>query len=440
MRRFFRLTVLLGILIGSITGFTPIVEASSTYSSTIPSYENANDRRLGKVTIDINDVEALTSPDSITVVLPSGVTVNTFVPGGAVSSSGSVTVTAPATLNGYTNPLAGSGAFTTQMTTNNSFDIIVNPSCFSTGEGVGTAGVLVVDFHSMDVYGQSGDIVASFIASSGSGFTDGEVTIARVKQVGTTAMAWSVKTVSPGVGKNIYDTDINGNPVLSFLIVEKEGGSLQVNNSDPTTYNTIKLTLPEGVTWNEATSSLGGWAAAGTDYFVIDNFNGRDAYVTVNTATTSSAGRIGIFPVLNIDEDVVGEITLIISGDNPGISAETLVIANVAGIEIQPDSTTFEATKNSDGITTVTIKPSVNGTKYITATVRLAETHEGNETLVFSHSRSGVQQNVVALVKDYGTQSSGQAGFDVQPGDVIQVYLVDSLTSDLDKNPIMLQN
>lgn len=432
MRRPLYWVLLVGLIVANVIGFVMVAEAASTYQIyTMPSYENGEDRTLGKVGIKINDVSALANPDKVTVTLPTGVTFNSFTSGASVSDSGSVTVSAPALVSGTgnTNPLSGSGAFTTTMTSSHTFQIWVYPEKFAT-DGAGQDAVLTVDFYSLDVAGQTDYITASFDASTGSGFTDGQANIARVRQPGTLMMPFSVQTISPGLEKT---TD-------TLLIAETEGGSLEVNSSDPTTYKTVKLTLPEGVTWNEATTSVGGWAAAGTNYFVIGNFNGSDAYVTINNSTTNSSGRLGIFPVIDIDEDFEGELTVTLSGDNPGVDEQTILLARVTGIKILEDNDTYAVASDDYGIKTVTIKPGISGLKYLTAEIYLmADTHDGNESLIFSHFRAGVQQSMVALVNDFDTaNSSGQVGFDVQPGDVIKVYLVDNLTADMTSNPVIL--
>ncbi|MEN6348489.1 MAG: metallophosphoesterase, partial [Syntrophomonas sp.] len=65
--------------------------------------------------------------------------------------------------------------------------------------------------------------------------------------------------------------------------------------------------------------------------------------------------------------------------------------------------------------------------------------HPGLETVVFSHSRNGCQLELNATRVDLESTGTVQAGFNIQAGDVIKVFVVDNLTNATDHNPIVMQ-
>ena len=92
-----------------------------------------------------------------------------------------------------------------------------------------------------------------------------------------------------------------------------------------------------------------------------------------------------------------------------------------------------------DGIDTMTVNSGHTGLKYFAVDITPVVSHEGNETVVFSHLRNGVQLELNASVADFDVSSTAKAGFNVNPGDVIKVYIVDQLTNDANHNPIVFQ-
>ncbi|OBR90768.1 3',5'-cyclic adenosine monophosphate phosphodiesterase CpdA [Clostridium ragsdalei P11] len=99
----------------------------------------------------------------------------------------------------------------------------------------------------------------------------------------------------------------------------------------------------------------------------------------------------------------------------------------------------YETGTTSDGINTMTVKPGVSGMKYFSAKVTPVKEHRGEESAVFVQIRNGVQVRSSVAKANFDVVSSAQAGFNVQAGDVVKVYMVDDLTNDLDLNPAVLQ-
>jgi len=92
-----------------------------------------------------------------------------------------------------------------------------------------------------------------------------------------------------------------------------------------------------------------------------------------------------------------------------------------------------------EGIKTMTVNEGKTGFKYFTVNITPVVSHNGTETVVFTHSRNGSQLGLNATGADFDQVDTAQAGFNVQSGDVIKVYIVDELTNAVDHNPVILQ-
>jgi alpha-tubulin suppressor-like RCC1 family protein len=95
--------------------------------------------------------------------------------------------------------------------------------------------------------------------------------------------------------------------------------------------------------------------------------------------------------------------------------------------------------ETEDGIKTMTVNENQTGFKYFKVSIEPIKVHEGTETVVFIHLRDGIQLQLNALEADFDEVNEAKAGFNVNPGDVIKVYVVDKLTNDSDSNPVILQ-
>ena len=103
------------------------------------------------------------------------------------------------------------------------------------------------------------------------------------------------------------------------------------------------------------------------------------------------------------------------------------------------DDVSYTAGQDQNGVKMMTVNSGANGLTYFNVEVTPIVSHDGNETLVYTHSRNGAQRNLSATYGDFDVLTGGSAGFNAQTGDVIKVYMVDSLTNDLDFNPTIFQ-
>lgn len=93
---------------------------------------------------------------------------------------------------------------------------------------------------------------------------------------------------------------------------------------------------------------------------------------------------------------------------------------------------------SADGIKTMSVSPCQTGFKYFTVFIEPIIAHEGTETVVFTQFRNGIQLQLNSLVADFDMVKDAQGGFNVQDGDIIKVYLVDSLNNNAGFNPTVL--
>ncbi|HUW63491.1 MAG TPA: Ig domain-containing protein [Spirochaetia bacterium] len=87
------------------------------------------------------------------------------------------------------------------------------------------------------------------------------------------------------------------------------------------------------------------------------------------------------------------------------------------------------------GVPTMTVNSGVSGFKYFTVTITPVVSQAGNETAVFVQYRSGEQIAINAINTDFNSVNGAQAGFNVQSGDMVKVFIVDALTNQTGSKP-----
>ena len=170
---------------------------------------------------------------------------------------------------------------------------------------------------------------------------------------------------------------------------------------------------------------------SGTKYY---NLGPEKDYIVKQMAGISN------YQVINIDGNT---LTMTVRDANGQIIDSCTIVKKPFGdisqytiIPLEDD--TYQTGMTADGITTMTVGSSIFGMKYFGVQVDSIEVHEGMETLVFTHLRNGVQLGINVTKADFDIVDTAQAGFNVKPGDIVKVYLVDDLTNGIDCNPIML--
>ena len=87
----------------------------------------------------------------------------------------------------------------------------------------------------------------------------------------------------------------------------------------------------------------------------------------------------------------------------------------------------YTSGETGDGIDTMTVNAGYSGSRTFTVNVSPVTAHDGNEKAVFVQIRDGAQLNLNASAADFDAVNTASTSFEVQPGDVIKVFIVDDL-------------
>lgn len=218
----------------------------------------------------------------------------------------------------------------------------------------------------------------------------------------------------------IYDVEVSlDNQTLSRSIsIGSAGGTLSImTQSVPIgaidKYYEVNFDAEGGV-------GIYTWSAAGLpEGLSIDGNSG------VLSGTTSTEGIY------------VLEITVQDSEDNVETISTILHMKKSFLINPEEDDA-YRIGKTTEGIVTMTVNDCVSGFKHFSVNITPIKGHTGSEAVVFVHLRNGKQLGINATYGEFENLDGAKAAFNIQPGDVIKVYLVDDLTNDVNTNPIIL--
>mgnify|MGYP000879460444 CR=1 FL=1 len=190
------------------------------------------------------------------------------------------------------------------------------------------------------------------------------------------------------------------------------------------------LTLEEGETAQlnavvepgNATNKNTTWLSDNTDVAMVDGETGLVTAVSEGETTVT---------VTTQDGNLTDSITVtVLPAEDEGPKYNI----------IPEEDPVYTIGETEDGIKTMTVRSNQTGLNYFTVAIEPIESHEGIETVVFTHIRNGVQLQLNALEADFDKVNAAKAGFNVRPGDVIKAYIVDKLTNDRESNPIIYNN
>lgn len=116
---------------------------------------------------------------------------------------------------------------------------------------------------------------------------------------------------------------------------------------------------------------------------------------------------------------------------------EQTILAPVYSVTVKTDAAYTAG--DSDGIKTMTVNDGVSGFKYFSINTTPVAPYAQDVVAVFVQRRNNSQIAISAPSVSCANPSTAKAGFNVQPGDVIEAYIVDDLTNDVNRNPIILQ-
>lgn len=191
-------------------------------------------------------------------------------------------------------------------------------------------------FHGLVVKSGSGDLNVTVVAPSGSAFSSGSFTLAKISgKSSVNAVAGTKATFGDG-----------GGYIDGITIAESSAGTLKVDDK-------ITLKLAKGFVWRDSFIAVaGGWGfdgyrnfAGDTDFDIeVDDVDGRELVLTINSLPTGvSAGRITIgtdgfgalpewYPYIDVEDTAkFGDITVTVDSDTNDKVAKTDIVVGSYG-------------------------------------------------------------------------------------------------------------
>lgn len=145
--------------------------------------------------------------------------------------------------------------------------------------------------------------------------------------------------------------------------------------------------------------------------------------------------NISNYQIITIDGDTFAMTARNAVGqeiDSYTLSKQTL--DNLKYLITPKTDTAYNVETTPSGVSIITLNNGISGMRYFSVEISPVEPHEGRETAVFIHLRNGAQLSLAANRADFDQIDAAQAGFNVQPGDIIKVYIVDDLTNVFDSS------
>lgn len=202
--------------------------------------------------------------------------------------------------------------------------------------------------------------------------------------------------------------------------------TLLADSSDNIVRNPIDITFTDNETWCKAIIEVrvGETVLENSKYSISQN------KITINEGVFSTAGTYTIVIKASGFQDATLKQYIV----------DDSVVPETAKYELTPaEDTTYTVGMLSDGIKIMTVNSNSAGMKCFGVQVTPVIGHEGLENVVFTHWRDGVQLTINATRADFDNVQEAQAGFNVQPGDIIKAFIVDQLSNDTNCNPVPFQ-
>lgn len=234
-----------------------------------------------------------------------------------------------------------------------------------------------------------------------------------------------------------FSQDINDFSLTIKAAEMSSKGDVSGNNltitAQPVALSINTTSLPDAIAGTSYSAAL---QAAGGRGTYIWSASGLPEGLDIDEATGEVSGTTdatGSYPVTFTVEDG--------SGDTADKILTLLVkqTADSGKYTITPVSDSGYTIGTEEGIATMTVNGGAGGFMYFTVTVTPVEAHDGDEVVVFVQLRNSTQLNINATSADFDSVNRAKAGFNVQAGDMIKVYIVDDLTNDPNFNPTLLQ-
>jgi len=237
---------------------------------------------------------------------------------------------------------------------------------------------------------------------TGNAVTAHDYTMTELKNLQSTTNTFTVN------GGNLSCKGVTLTDLLSELNVSGDSLKVQINTSDSAAHPV-------------SPDTLSGICNPTNRYLLTYEINGQ--------AITSDTTPLRVYSTGQVISNVTG-ITISYPGNGNTAHALYTLTPTI--------DAAYQNGATADGINILTIKAGVSGLKYFEVHIPPVSAHAGTEAVVFTHLRDGIQ-TIISTKADYDQVSVAQAGFNVQAGDIVKVYMVDDLTNAVDFNPTILQ-
>lgn len=245
---------------------------------------------------------------------------------------------------------------------------------------------------------------------------------------GTSLAAGVARSVALSTGENTVT-----------LVVVARDATTRIYTITVTRQTALAITttsLPVGIvgaSYGKTLAATGGsgtytwtWAAASGSSLPANIELSTDGTLSLINENALTASDIGSYSI---------EITATDSSDSTVTQTGTFTLTIGEGCGggaylIESDGgAAYTGSYTDDGIPTLTVNSGVTGFTYFGVDISAVTGHSRTETCVFIQLRNGVQIAFSFLNADFDTIGKAGAGINVKPGDVIEVYIVDSLSN-----------
>jgi len=187
-------------------------------------------------------------------------------------------------------------------------------------------------------------------------------------------------------------------------------------------------------------------ATVGESYsFTVESYGGVGAHIWYATGLPNGLSIASNTGIISGKTNDSGDFAVNIKAyDSLGKSTDkdftlTVNAQSLTGkYTIAPFTDSIYTVSTVDDFTILTINSGVSGFKYIKTNVTPSISHENEETVIFTHLRGGVQIGFNCTIADFDIINSACAGFNVQAGDIIKIYVVDQISNDPGVVPVIL--
>lgn len=253
---------------------------------------------------------------------------------------------------------------------------------------------------------------------------------------------------SGSVIATVYDAttySVTGLTAASSYTFTVEAGDAAGYWSDDGPSRTVTTAVADPGTVATPSASPGSGAlVAGTLVTLTTSTSGATIYYTLDgstpsTGSTAYSGPFAINEALTLKAIAFkdgmtgsGVLTAAYTIQTGGVLTGAYAVTPAADAAYTSDETT-------DGIDTMTVKAGYSGSRSFTVNVSSVTAHSGTEKAVFVQLRNGQQASLQAVAADFDTVNTASASFEVQPGDIVKVFIVDDLYTTTDTISTVLE-